>query len=59
VRKTKEDFFLRNKKESNSQEIPQLKFFKPCPTPDALIQAVSEESGAGWKASCEKAKRGI
>jgi len=44
-------------KESNSQEIPQLKILKPRPTPDALTQAVSEELGCGMESILQKGKK--
>ena len=45
-------------KESNSKEIPQLKILKPRPTPDALIQAVSDEFGCGMESILRKGKKG-
>jgi len=44
-------------KESNSQEIPQLKILKPRPTPDELIQAVSDEFGCGMESILQKGKK--
>ena len=44
-------------KESNSKEIPQLKILKPRPTPDALIQAVSDEFGCGMESILRKGKK--
>ncbi len=44
-------------KESNSQEIPQLKILKPRPTPDDLIQAVSDEFGCGIESILQKGKK--
>jgi chromosomal replication initiation ATPase DnaA len=50
-------FFLRNKKESNSKEIPQLKILKPRPTPDAIIQAVFYKFGCGMEIILRKGKK--
>lgn len=44
-------------KESNSKEIPQLKILKPRPTPDDLIQAVSDEFGCGIESILQKGKK--
>jgi len=44
-------------KESNSKEIPQLKNLKPRPTPDALIQAVSDEFDCGKESILQKGKK--
>jgi REP element-mobilizing transposase RayT len=45
-------------KDSNSKEIPQLKILKPRPTPDDLIQAVSNEFGCGMESILQKGKKG-
>jgi len=44
-------------KDSNSKEIPQLKILKPRPTPDALIQAVSDEFGCEMETILRKGKK--
>jgi len=44
-------------KELNSKEIPQLKILKPRPTPDELIQAVSDEFGCGIESILGKGKK--
>jgi len=44
-------------KESNSREIPQLKILKPRPTPDDLIQAVSDEFGCAMENILRKGKK--
>jgi hypothetical protein len=44
-------------KDSNSREIPQLKILKPRPTPDDLIQAVSDEFGCGMENILRKGKK--
>jgi hypothetical protein len=43
-------------KESNSQEIAQLKILKPRPTPDALIQAVSDFFSGIFQAKCSSGR---
>lgn len=45
-------------KESNHKEIPQLKIMKPRPTPDDLIQAVSDEFGCGIENILRKGQKG-
>ena len=45
-------------KESNSKEIPQLKILQPRPTPDDLIQAVSDEIGCGLESILRNGKKG-
>ena len=44
-------------KDSNSKEIPQLKILKPRPTPDDLIQSVSDEFGCGMENILRKGKK--
>jgi hypothetical protein len=43
-------------KESNSKKIPQLKILQPRPTPEDLIQAVSDEFGFGLESILRKGK---
>jgi len=44
-------------KESDSKEMPQLKSLKPRPTPDDLIQVVSEEFGCERESILRKGKK--
>jgi len=43
--------------DSNSQEILKLKILKPRPTPDDIIQAVSDEFGCGMESILRKGKK--
>jgi len=41
----------------HSKEIPQLKIVPPHPTPDSIIQAVSDEFGCGMESILQKGKK--